>query len=542
MPSPFWTRKVLGELDQERNIVLKQKAAHSLMFKQQLWNHKPHRFFKTPSATEYFFLKRWFKEFGKKLAVAVASSTTHDLSKFINTINTIDRQFNSSLIPDWMTREHVFNQLVKKQSHLSDHLTVCPECEKIRHRNSFEVVNNGNSATNKEVCSSCISLNYKWSEMMGEYIHRYNAIAFYASQREYDADEPDWITHDFACDTDTVYYSDNIEAYILTNVIIHSGNDDDEGGEEDGLYDYHCARRNFIIRQENKNTIYQNMPPLGLELEFYAPDRYVTVHKLQNNFSPVGTLVLERDGSLDPYHGIEAITDPLGYEEWQTMGPALCQAVKHTDCVAYTASHEDYSYGIHITLARCYLSPLQEARMFLFMVAEENKDFIRVIAQRNGIYGARVEIGKTPKIHQNIHTIGGLGYGDGNKKKVLGAGRYTPINFKEHLAEIRIFQATLHEPSFMKNLEFVWALVEWTRSTTGANWYHMDFVKWLGHRNKARKDYPNLYNYLLRPKYRIKNHSYAINNTWLMLLPVPNHNPANEFVVPTMSDDALLAA
>ena len=287
------------------------------------------------------------------------------------------------------------------------------------------------------------------------------------------------------------------------------------------------------------------MPPLGVELEDYSDSRYDAVEAMRSfsHRQAIGEIILERDGSLSNEHGFEIITDPLGYNEWNIMGPKLCEAARKY-CVAYQHPDSNNNYGIHITLGRNYLSPLQEARMMLFMTATENADFMRVIAQREGIYSARVDIGSMDKSKQTIFNLGQLGedpwQNNPRRKKIQGVGKYAPINFKDYLAEIRIFQATLHTPSFMKNLEFVWALVEWVRDSSGSNWHHLDFVKWLGKRGTARHDYPNLYDYLIRPVYGVKNYYKSIRNGWSKFLPLPNPTTGVVYVPPQPVDDEML--
>lgn len=136
-----------------------------------------------------------------------------------------------------------------------------------------------------------------------------------------------------------------------------------------------------------------------------------------------------------------------------------------------------------------------------------------------------MDIGTMPKMYQKIRRMGGMDwiYESGKEvRKPRGLGKYSPLNFKSELAEFRMFQSTTHLPSFMKNLEFIWALWEWTRpaSATGVGWNHEDFVKWLASRPNVTKDYPNLVAYLLRESYVVKGGSkhLPIHNTWLVLM------------------------
>jgi hypothetical protein len=160
------------------------------------------------------------------------------------------------------------------------------------------------------------------------------------------------------------------------------------------------------------------------------------------------------------------------------------------------------TYGIHITVERSALTPLQEARMMMFLCAADNQRFVRCMAQRSSIYAARVDIGGVCQASpiRAINLSGLRVSGSDPRKKISGVGKYSPINFKEHLAEFRIFQSTLNKVSYLKNLEFVSALIDWTnpQSATGAGWHHINFLTWLQHRPNAREHYPNLIAFLQR--------------------------------------------
>jgi hypothetical protein len=377
---------------------------------------------------------------------------------------------------------------------------------------------------------------------MSEWIRDDETWIYYDTQRAYDRGDCDVCTSGWG-DRNAEWDSYE-EVYHNEAVYIENVNDDDDDDDDDGLAGYHNSVRSFCVRSAKPDALYSQTPPLGVELEVYNEHRADVVSYLKHDFDSIGKLLLENDSSLDSRYGFEIITDPLGYPEWQDMGPRLCAGLIAQGTKGYNAPHGNNSYGIHITLDRCYLSPLQEARLMLFMASTENQNFMRMIAQRASIYSANMDIGMTPPRHQKISHLGGLCavHGERRKKKLVGAGKYCPINFKTNLAEIRIFQSTLNVDSFMKNLEWVWAMVEWVRDSTGSAWLHTDFVAWLGRRGGARVDYKHLYDYLLRPSYGVRHLDTRVTNTWAHLLTVPNPVKGVEVVKPTCADDALIAA
>lgn len=414
----------------------------------------------------------------------------------------------------------------------------CADCSTIVHEIDAHYI----ESEDHHVCESCLQDSYIWSDLMSEYLPEDEAVRVYPSQRAYDHGDVEYATREFLRMGD-FRWSDVADAYVHESVYVEEDDEDDEDDwdsdddddySRDGLRDYHGARRDFVIINKTPNVPFKGAPALGLELEVYANDsRRDAVTAVKEMQNVIGGLILERDGSLDEEQGFEIISDPLGFTEWQDFGPRLCKTVsEEADCIAYTAEGQ---YGIHLTFDNTCLTALQQARMMMFMSSEENADFVRVIAQRKNIYRGDIDIGSLGKEDQKIFRIGGLSnnyakdergrikYDKNNNamyvKQFVGKGKYCPINLKGNLCEVRIFRATLHPESFMKNIEFIYAMIEWLRGSTGNSWHYMDFVKWLGKRPRVAKDYPHLLTYLRRPKFGIRHSSSKITNNWLSLLP-----------------------
>jgi hypothetical protein len=307
--------------------------------------------------------------------------------------------------------------------------------------------------------------------------------------------------------------------------------DDDEGENEDeaedstdrdGLHRYHGATRNFV----EKNST-PAIAALGVELEVYSTERGEAVRAVRYAFPD---WYLEHDGSLDDSYGFEIITQPLGVNEWAAAAPRVISLLQDNETLAYSQPDPALSYGIHVNVSRSRLSPLQEARMLMFMRAHENASFIAAIAQRAALYGSdAIPFGSLHLSEQTIQHIGGLASQREHDQhgrikyvtKPMGNGKYSAIHMHDSIAEFRLFQSTLHLPSFMKNLEFVWALIEWTdtRTATGSAWDHIDFVAWLGEKRGGEQRYPHLFAFLRKPSYMGKKYPRAIPNTWAAFLP-----------------------
>ena len=77
----------------------------------------------------------------------------------------------------------------------------------------------------------------------------------------------------------------------------------------------------------------------------------------------------------------------------------------------------------------------------------------------------------------------------------------------------------------MKNLEFIWALVEWTKpaAATGTTWMYQDFVKWLN-TPANRKEYPYLIKYLSKKSFPLggDNDPEDVVSEWVDLMAKPD--------------------
>lgn len=414
---------------------------------------------------------------------------------------------------------------------IAQYVSQCDECGVYEATDELR-----NTNRHDHVCESCIDDNYRWSNYDDQYLHTDDACPLYESTRRWRERNPDdWILpesgrdiYDEHPDEPRIFFDEGTYYELF-------GSPDEEDDHEDcscsvcrdaresernpggRLDQYHTASRDFT----EKVTAGSPYPALGVELEVYCEQRGDAVAAVR----AVGDgHICERDGSLSDDYGFEVVTKPFGKPEWDGVAQRLLDACKAHNVLGYNALRG--TYGIHVTVHRRHLSALQEARIMMLLSAAENYDFVRVIAQRSSIYGgdgAPLNIGSHPKLRQKLSILGGVGRtelyderrGYYYEKKLRGVGKYAPVHLKGKLAEFRIFQSTTFLPSFMKNLEFVWALIEWTspKAATGTSWHHEDFCRWLGARPMARHDYPNLMAYLQRQAYVVKGGA-KVTNTW----------------------------
>lgn len=410
----------------------------------------------------------------------------------------------------WAASEHLMKVHKEKFQEIVD-VANCSDCGGIYRQEDLSYF----ESCDDYVCDSCRDDHYVYSGCQCQYIHEDNAYSVFDSVRAYRNDSPnDYCTTRYGERNfhryDDAYFSDYNDYRAV------SGEEDED--EEGYLASWHNAYREF--RDINADN---DRPSIGMELEVYAEDRREVVIDLRDSFSQ-WKLILEKDGSLDDYCGFEIITQPMGFKEWDKFVPSLSRKLKEYAVVGYNEPAGE-GYGIHLTIHRKHFSPLAEARIAMFLTAKENADFVRAIAQRNQIYSASygVGIGHVDNVRVNAISDGltaNFASAKG-KTKIFGKGKYCPVNWKDNLAEFRIFQSTTNPSSMMKNLEFVWALHAWTKveAATGNSWHHTDFLKWLNS-PQQRQQYPQLCAFLSKRTYYGTNFE-PIRSTWQTLMVKP---------------------
>lgn len=183
--------------------------------------------------------------------------------------------------------------------------------------------------------------------------------------------------------------------------------------------------------------------------------------------------IIKHDGSIG--YGFEIVTAPMTlnvcYEKFEPFlqwfrDTKLFRTFKSPQC------------GIHIHVSRDALSPLQIGKIISFIHAPTNKEFIEVIAQRkSNHYCDWSQDKKTSDVLR----------ASGNKYEALNLNN-------AHTIEFRIFQSDSRQVNFFKNLEFVQALIDYTKIASISDTRdYSGFMKFV-YRNV--KDYRNLAAYL----------------------------------------------
>lgn len=262
----------------------------------------------------------------------------------------------------------------------------------------------------------------------------------------------------------------------------------------------------FLIRRTSGEW---DMLPMGIEIEMHPRQSQIDpaeiamkIYKEQRTINPAWhEIYFERDGSLAD-QGMECVSNPMtlgfAHDYWGKMLPVLrkyCLGWK----VKKVNGQASNAYGIHLTTSRKYWTNYQLARFIKFIHNSHNAKFIWAIAQRDYCYNGNV-LGTA-----KATALAQLGYHMHHKAQINFSGvRYTAVNVKQKLVEVRIFASTLNQESFLKNYEFMDAIWHWVRETAWSTKYE-DFVTWVATRKNSHKRWANLLSYLNRPKFYYKS-------------------------------------
>ncbi len=254
---------------------------------------------------------------------------------------------------------------------------------------------------------------------------------------------------------ENLYYWESDEEY-------HWEAEPEEDEDEYDIPDYHDEERPWEGKDFGKELVF------GCELEVEATDSRVKVKEIANSFGLIG----ERDGSLDDTDGIEIIGPPQFLEDYskkESLWLKFLEKVKD-EAKGWDAG---LGYGMHVSINRKALSDFHTGKLLVFI--NSNQELCTKIAGR----------GQTDYQRYCYKTIkdGKKQYGD----------KYEALAIRDNnRLECRIFRSTLKPSSFLKNIEFVAAAIEFTRFSSCGKLDTDSFKDWLkkntsSYKNLARK-------------------------------------------------------
>ncbi len=243
--------------------------------------------------------------------------------------------------------------------------------------------------------------------------------------------------------------------------------------------------RNYTNRAANGMTPEKDVPiKFGIELEVgcdrgYSKNNCVKVMADAIDLA-IGDVTkyaaFKNDGSIDDCNGYEIVTRPdcpsVHKRVWKTI-------LEQEKVRTYMSSFSNKKCGIHIHVSRAPLSKLWIGRMLVLINSPKMLGIVTTVAQRPGNNYTRF---KDKSLTDGVE---------------LSPDRYEALNTcNEHTIEFRIFRGTLHGPSFLKNIEFVQAVLEYCRPSERSMGDVDDPAKFLDFVKKSKKSYPNLFAYL----------------------------------------------
>lgn len=229
------------------------------------------------------------------------------------------------------------------------------------------------------------------------------------------------------------YYHDELY-YWESDGTYHWERESEEEESSDPRDDYHGSSRSWYIDVTKHD-------PLGCELELRAKDKD-SLGRICDSARELG-LIAEYDGSLDGELGVEIVGPPIPLKDYRHGIWSKFIDDVGSMAVGWNAGT---GYGMHVsTDTRVLSGRLGIGKMLAWYPS--NKMLCELVAGRREIHWAKY----TPKKPHDY-----LRFKDEKYEAAAWRGRSR--------IEVRIFRSTLKFASFLKNVQFVQATAEFTRS------------------------------------------------------------------------------
>ena len=201
------------------------------------------------------------------------------------------------------------------------------------------------------------------------------------------------------------------------------------------LLSYNTRATNHFSFKPSPKKLFHTFLGVELELENHSAAEWKTLDILQNH------AIFKRDGSVS--NGVEICTTPATLDVHKEEFEKFFTGIKTNKSKFKNMPN----CGMHVHIDRSKLSTLHIANIYQFINNKENRINITNIA------------GRQPNTYCLHHEVGYDHFTQqGNRD------RYRMVNLQpEKTIEIRIFASTINYQDFCKRLEFVQAVVDYTR-------------------------------------------------------------------------------
>jgi L-rhamnose mutarotase len=321
-----------------------------------------------------------------------------------------------------------------------DRFSTCEDCDHIVDNDDMNTVQNRNGSE-IQVCNSCRS-DYYWCSNCDEYVHDSN-------------------------------YAGNDLCYSCSDDV-----DDDDDDEEQVIRGYGYKPRPTFFKVSENDNVY-----LGIELEVERGANSETNHTKMALLIEKDFLYFKTDGSLD--NGFEIVTHPMTISYIKKHKNVWADILNLLRSNKYR-SYDTRTCGMHIHISKNAFTTWHLYRFMKFFV--DNSDFVTKISQRKIENLDRwAALTDNPSESYKEFTQDRLMYKA--KKKSGNDKRYLAVNLQnDKSVEVRIFRGTLNDSSFFKNIEFVQALYDYTKSISETDMSLKSFLSFI----KDNNEYPYL--------------------------------------------------
>lgn len=337
----------------------------------------------------------------------------------------------------------------------NDRYYSCDDCDTAVRSDTTNTVRNSRG-WEITVCESCLS-DYYYCDACGENVH-----------------EDNYAGDGLCCDC--------------------SSSDDDDDGSSSIINRYDYKPRPTFFKVSENDDVY-----LGIELEVERGSSDVR-HERMAEMIEQDFLYFKNDGSL--HDGFEIVTHPMTISYIKQNKNVWADVLNKLRSNKYR-SYDTSTCGMHIHISKNAFTTWHLYRFMKFFV--DNSDFVTKISQRKIENLDRwAALTDDPSESHKEFTDDVLMYKA--KKKRGNDKRYLAVNLRnEKSVEIRIFRGTLNDSSFFKNIEFVQALYDYTKSISESDMSLQSFFNFLRDNN----EYPylrkfiadkNLNPFILNPK------------------------------------------
>ena len=189
------------------------------------------------------------------------------------------------------------------------------------------------------------------------------------------------------------------------------------------------------------------------------------------------SLDFKSDGSLN--HGFEIVSQPATLQHHTSEHGAQWAEILRIARGSGCKSHDTTTCGIHVHVGRDSLDSDTEIKMAYFVNMYEN--FMKKFARR----------GYNNYAQKRVKSL--------DQSALTAHSRYDSFNqIHSATVEIRMFRGTLKESTFMATIEFVDALINFSRAHTYASFADEQTCvkKFIAYTEKKVRKYPHLYSYI----------------------------------------------